>query len=89
MGINKRYTRGRPINQDRFEHMADMITFRCDRCDLRTPITVEAPGAWLDDKNHLAGAVAEMIAFHVVNIFPELNGFGGYACLKFVFVRTS
>lgn len=47
---------------------------------VRTPKT----NAELD---FFARDVAQMIAYHAMNIWPELNGFQGYDCIKFEFSK--
>lgn len=64
-------------------------TFECDYCDFRTPIRVRSlRGQPMgDDVKFFARDLAEMIAYHSLNIYPELNGFQGYDTLDFQFSK--
>ena len=64
-------------------------TFECDYCDLRTPIRVRSNRKPTNDKelSFFARDVSEMIAYHAMNIWPQLNGFSGYDTLTFEFSK--
>lgn len=73
-------------NNRPFEHCCSNGTkFRCERADLREPITVSnRPSSW----KSVCEDVAEFIGFHAVNIWPDLNGFSGYDTLDFDWRRN-
>ena len=61
-------------------HCCNGSRFQCDRCDFTKPIKV------LDKPPYealFAADVAEMIGYHAINIWPELNGFQGYDTIEF------
>jgi len=56
--------------------------FICDRADLEAPIKVyNRP----EDDAQFASDVAQFAAWHRGNIFPHLNGFRGFDCIRFEF----
>jgi hypothetical protein len=68
------------IGNQRFSHTCRNGTqFQADRCDFASISATKK-----DYPQLLAADVAEMIGFHAVNIWPNLNGFQGYDCLTFV-----
>lgn len=74
----------RIVRPQSWSHFASNGTlFECDRKDLVGGIRVtDAP----PDADLLAKDVAEVIGFHAVNYWPELNGFAGYDCVHFIYV---
>lgn len=68
-------------NTTKFSYTARWGTiFRCDVSDFSKEIRViNAP----TDPAQFAGAVAEMIAHHAMEVYPKLNGFAGYDTLRF------
>jgi hypothetical protein len=74
------------IGNQRFSHICRNGTqFQADRCDFASGIIHYIPATTQKDYPQLLAAdVAEMIGFHAVNIWPNLNGFQGYDCLRFV-----
>lgn len=70
------------MNKQTFSYISHYGTqFECSRCDFKAPIRIsEAQG----DEHQRKSDLAEMIGFHAVNIHPNLNGFQGYDCLKFI-----
>lgn len=75
------------LNDQSFSHYGHYGTyFEATRCDFRDGVKVtDAP----KDKAWLASDVAEMATYHALNIHPRLNGFQGYDCIKFNFVKKS
>lgn len=71
-------------NEDKFEHRSRGGTnFRADRCDFVGGVSVIVPAGL--SREQLLADVSEMIAFHVLNIRNELNGFSGYDCINYRF----
>lgn len=67
------------LNDKQFNHITrNGIEFSCD---LRGPILVSKHNS----TQQLALAVSEMIAYHAMNIWPELNEFQGYDALTYKF----
>ena len=69
------------LSQTPFQYLcANGTEFSCSKCNFKEPIIVH----W-KPKNDLLFAVdvAEMISYHLANIWPELNGFQGYDCIRF------
>jgi hypothetical protein len=73
-----------PMNEKSFSHVSRWGTeFQSFRCDFRNGVAVKnAP----KDKAKLASDVAEMIGYHSVAIWPNLNGFQGYDCIQWAFI---
>jgi len=71
------------MNKKPFIHLASFGTyFKCDTYDFSTPIHMTC--GIHKSPEYILRDVAEMIGYHAVNIYPELNGFRGYDCLRFV-----
>jgi len=71
-------------NDKPWEHRSHYGTrFTNKRCDFREPMQVFCPPD--QPRDHLASDVAEMIGFHATNIWPGLNGFAGYDCIRWEF----
>ena len=69
-------------NENPFSHQCSNGTFiKCDRCDFRTPVTVVKPKDI--DENNFITDISEMIGFHAINIWPDLNGFQGYGTIHY------
>ena len=66
---------------------SDRVRFECAKSDFSAPIQVKGLPLGLDRGDHnlsaAISAVAEMIAYHKGEVWPTLNGFGGYDCLTF------
>jgi hypothetical protein len=83
----------KPMNDRPFSHISRHgIEFRCKRCDFREPIEVEIGTEYRPEYhevylNRVMVDVSEMIAYHVQNIWKNLNGFSGYDCIEFKFVK--
>ena len=79
------------LNEIPFSHISHCGTkFRAKRCDFRGGIEVIENDVTTTYKNRiemLMKDTAEMIGWHACNIRPELNGFSGYVCLNFEFVK--
>lgn len=79
--------RNRANNEKPFVyHTSDGVVFTCERADLTKPIQVKGLAINLDAEGNLSNAlraVAEMAAFHRAEVWPTLNGFSGYDCIKF------
>lgn len=72
------------LNERSFEHSCRNGTnFFSDRCDFRTNVRVEVPRDI--SREALMQDVSEMIGYHAMNIFPQLNGFQGYDTIIFQF----
>lgn len=70
------------LNEKKFEHICGNGTqFTADRCDFRGGILAEVPKGI--SRKELMQDVSEMIAYHALNIFNQLNGFSGYDCIKY------
>lgn len=70
------------LNEKPFHHIArNGIEFTADRCDFRTGVTVKIPDG--TSKLDLVAGVAEIIAFHALNIQEHLDGFTGYDAIEF------
>jgi len=75
----------KPLNENSFSHYCHNGTwFECDRCDFGAPVKVRNDNEDLS-LPQLMSDVAEMIGFRTCNIWPELNGFQGYDCIKWEF----
>lgn len=61
------------------------ITVEASRCDFKEGVTVYYNAGMPADR--LARALAEVMAWHAVNIRPQLNGFCGYDCIRYSFKR--
>ena len=64
-------------------------TFECDTCDFSTPMRVrqiQRPKT-INELDFYSRDLAEMIGYHATNIWPKLNGFQGYDCIKFDFTK--
>ena len=73
------------MNDKPYSHVSSNgTTFKCERCDFRSPIKALRPGG-LSDEN-FAVDVSEMIGDHARGIWPNLNGFQGYSALKYEIV---
>jgi hypothetical protein len=59
---------------------ANGTKYEAARCDLRGGITI-TDQVWREDQR--MSDLAEMVAYHTLNIYPELNGFSGYDTLRF------
>ena len=83
--------KGPVTNETPFEyHTNNGYVFKCPRSDFRQPVQVsEMPANIESDHNlhPLMTAVAEMSAYHRQEIWPKLNGFSGYDCIKWVEVQ--
>ena len=70
-------------NEKRWKHHCSKGTiFTCKRCDFKAPIFYKTRTDITTSQ--LIADVAEMIAYHSLIIWPELNGFSGYDNLKFI-----
>lgn len=77
-----------PMNDKPFSYHSTWGTsFECERCDFRSPVIVHAVQKPKIDAelNFFARDVSEMVAYHAMNIHPELNYFQGYDCISFEF----
>lgn len=76
------------LNEKPFSyHSSWGSSFKCDRCDFRSPVTVHMvrqPKTEIELK-FFARDVAEMVAYHAMNIWPKLNGFQNYDSIAFEF----
>lgn len=70
------------MNTKPFSHKAGRFEFSCPQCDLRGGLTIHAPRSYT--QLELVAAVAEMIGYHAVAIWPELNGFSGYDAIHWI-----
>ena len=71
------------LNENRFEHQSHYGTiFTADRCDFRSGVKVEIPKNM--SRENLMSDVSEMVAYHALNIFNQLNGFQGYDCINYL-----
>ena len=71
------------LNEKPFQHLSRFGTeFKCTRCDFRAPVLYTVLSNDIPNQN-LMSDVAEMIAFHAMDIWPNLNGFSGYDCITF------
>lgn len=81
------WTHGKPMNDMPFEHVSHNGTvFKCSRCDFKEPIYVSQPDEsfWL---NKLMVDISEMIGYHAMNIWNQLNGFQGYDTIEYKIVK--
>lgn len=75
------------LNEKSFSHLCHYGTyFEAARCDFRDGVKVTNAPKMPD---RLASDVAEMATYHALNIHPQLNGFQGYDCIWFDFVKKS
>jgi hypothetical protein len=73
------------MNNKPFSYWARHGTsFSCESCDFSKPVKVIAYDN-LKKPEFYSRDLSEMIAYHVMNILPELNGFRGYDCIQFEF----
>lgn len=59
--------------------------FKCERADLGAKIIV-VKDDYLSKTEDLISDVSEFIAWHALNIYPELKAFSGYSHLKYEIV---
>jgi hypothetical protein len=85
------WTFGKPLNEAPFEHVSHYGTkFTCARCDFREPVKVEVGFDMIQMDVYLKKLMvdtSEMIGYHSQNIWKELNGFQGYDCIEYEFVK--
>jgi hypothetical protein len=74
----------RPMNYRPFSHTSDHGTvFKATRCDFVGGVTIIRAR---DVTNaQLASDIAQMIGYHALQIYPELNGFAGYNCIQWTY----
>jgi hypothetical protein len=73
------------LNNKPFKYQARYGTeFNCNRCDFMEPVFYENSPKKL---SHQLSDVAEMVSYHAMNVWEELNGFNGYDCI--IFEKTS
>jgi len=83
---------GKPMNDMPFMHNSFHGTsFTCDRCDFKTPVNVKLDVSLMevadvDILSKIMLDISEMIGYHATNIFPQLNGFQGYDCIRYKIV---
>ena len=71
------------LNKKKFEHLCRNGTrFTADRCDFRNGVVAEIPHSI--SREQLMQDVSEMIAYHALNIFDQLNGFSGYDYITYI-----
>ena len=70
------------MNERRFEHTSRNGTkFIAKRCDFTGGVCVlNQPSLEMLRMQDLS----EMVAYHIFNIYPELNGFSGYDAIRFL-----
>lgn len=77
-GVCKRET----LNERPFTYLAHHGTeFQASHCDFRDGVSCISHEDATQEQ--LMADVAEMAGYHAVNIWPELNGFSGYDCIRF------
>lgn len=69
-----------PMNEKPFSHRGHHGTYlTANRCDFRGGVTItDKP----KDIAAFASDIAEIISYHAMHIWPELNGFQGYDCIQ-------
>jgi len=74
------------LNDSRWQHICSNGTeFTCDRCDFKEPVIINPPDN-LSPEN-LWQDLSEMIGYHALNVWPNLNGFQGYDTITFKVVK--
>ncbi len=70
------------LNEKPFSHVSmNGTSFASDRCDFKNGVRIKIP-ADLSDVC-LIQDVADMIQYHALNIWEQLNGFAGYSCIVY------
>lgn len=75
------------LNDKPFKHICrNGMTVIADRCDFKEGVTLECSIHASDLQ--ITQAYGEAIAWHALNIFPQLNGFAGYAYITLTIEKT-
>jgi hypothetical protein len=73
---------GRPVNEKSFEYVGRYGSkFTSDRCDFKNGVRAAKPSSLTEVK--YTSDVAEMMGWWALHVYPHLNGFAGFDCIRF------